>query len=73
MNCENITVTDASSNDLSEILNLLSQVELPHDGVAENVNAFVIARDESSQLIATIGIERHGNTCLLYTSDAADE
>jgi amino-acid N-acetyltransferase len=71
MNCENITVTEASSKDLSEILNLLFQVELPHDGVAENVNAFVIARDESSHIIATIGMERHGNTALLRSAAVA--
>ena len=68
MNCENITITGASSDDLSDILNLLSQVQLPHDGVAENVSAFLVARDESSRLIATIGVERHGNTALLRSA-----
>src|SRR3954453_11632652 len=60
MNCDNITITEASLNDLSEILALLSRVDLPHDGVAENVETFLIAKDESSRLIATIGMERHG-------------
>jgi|SRR6185503_14856377 len=68
MNCENIAITDASSNDLREILDLLSQVQLPHDGVAENLSTFLIARDESSQLIATIGLEHHGNTALLRSA-----
>ena len=68
MNCENITVTGASADDLSDILNLLSQVQLPHDGVAENVSAFLVARDEASRLIATIGLERHGTTALLRSA-----
>jgi hypothetical protein len=33
MNCENLTITDASSDDVSDILELLSQVQLPRDGV----------------------------------------
>ena len=71
MNCENITITDASSDDLRDILDLLSLVQLPHDGVAENVSGFLVARDESSRLIATIGLEGHGNTALLRSAAVA--
>lgn len=73
MNCENISITNASSDDLQEILDLLSQVQLPHDGVAETVGAFLVARDESSRLIATIGLERHGSTALLRSAAVAPE
>ena len=73
MNCENITIIDASPDDLRDILDLLSQVQLPHDGVAENVGGFLVARDESSRLIATIGLERHGNTALLRSAAVAPE
>ena len=73
MNCENIAIIDASPDDLRDILDLLSQVQLPHDGVAENVSGFLIARDESSRLIATIGLERHGNTALLRSAAVAPE
>ena len=73
MNCENITVTSASSEDLRDILDLLSEVQLPDDGVAENVSGFLIARDESSKLIATIGLERHGNTALLRSAAVAPD
>ena len=73
MNCENITITEASSDELTEILDLLSQVQLPHDGVAENVRTFLIARDESSRLIATIGLEQHGNTALLRSAAVAPQ
>ncbi len=68
MNCESITITNASADDLQAILDLLSQVQLPHDGVAENLSDFLVARDESSRVIATIGIERHGNTGLLRSA-----
>ena len=73
MNCENITITDASSDDLRDILDLLSQVQLPHDGVAETLSGFLVARDESSRLIATVGLEHHGNTALLRSAAVAPE
>ena len=69
----NITIANASADDLQAILDLLSQVQLPHDGVAENLGGFLVARDESSRLIATIGIERHGNTGLLRSAAVAPE
>src|SRR5215218_5924512 len=65
MKCENITITDASAADFAEILNLLARVQLPPEGVAENVDGFLVAKDDSSRVIATIGLERHGNTGLL--------
>ena len=71
MNCEDITITDASTNDLSEILELLAEVQLPHDGVAENIDNFFVARDASSSLVATIGLERHGSTALLRSAAVA--
>jgi amino-acid N-acetyltransferase len=73
MNCDTITITGASSDDLRDVLDLLSLVQLPHDGVAENLDAFLVARDESSRLIATIGLERHGNTGLLRSAAVAPE
>ena len=73
MNCENISITEASADDLRDILDLLSQVQLPHDGVAENVSRFLVARDESSRLVATIGMERHGVTGLLRSAAVAPE
>ena len=73
MNCENIVITNASPDDLRDILDLLAQVQLPHDGVVENLGAFLVAKDESAQLIATIGLERHGNTALLRSAAVAPE
>lgn len=73
MSCENITISVASSDDLIAILKLLSQVQLPQDGVAENISAFLVAKDESSRLIATIGLERRANTALLRSAAVAPE
>jgi len=73
MNCENITITGASSDDLSTILDLLTEVQLPHDGVAEHISRFFVARDESSRVVATIGMERHGNVALLRSAAVAPQ
>jgi|SRR5215216_7325923 len=68
-----ITISHASSDDLRDILDLLSRVQLPHDGVTENISTFLIARDETSRLIATIGLERYGNTALLRSAAVMPE
>ena len=73
MNCENITITEASANDLTDILALLAEVQLPPDGVGENVGAFLVARDESARLVGTIGLERHGNSGLLRSAAVAPQ
>ena len=68
MNGEDIEISPASSDDLTEILELLSEVQLPPDGVAENVGAFLVARNKQSRLVGTIGLERHGDTALLRSA-----
>jgi N-acetylglutamate synthase-like GNAT family acetyltransferase len=73
MNCGDITITDATPDDLRAILDLLSRVQLPHDGVAENISGFLVARDESLRLVATIGLERHGSTVLLRSAAVTPE
>jgi amino-acid N-acetyltransferase len=73
MNCDNIAIAGASSDDLSDLLDLLAQVQLPPDGIAENISTFLVARDETSRLIATIGIERYGETALLRSAAVVPE
>ena len=73
MDCEGIRISTATSDDLRDILDLLTEVKLPHDGVAENVSAFLVARDMESRLVGTIGLERHGNTALLRSAAVAPE
>lgn len=50
-----------------EILSLLSAVDLPSDGVAENLDGFLVARD-SSYLVGCIGMERYGSLGLLRSA-----
>jgi len=73
MNGEHFVITNASTSDLTDILHLLSQMQLPHEGVAESLDNFFVARDASSRLIATIGLERHGNTALLRSAAVAPQ
>lgn len=73
MNCEGIDISPASSDDLRDLLDLLSEVQLPHDGVAENVGGFLVAKNEQSRLVGTIGLERYGNTALLRSAAVAPE
>ena len=71
--CENVSIANATFDDVEEILALLSRVDLPPDGVAENVEGFLLARDNTSQLVATIGLERHGNVGLLRSAAVTPE
>ena len=73
MDCEGIRISTATSDDLRDILDLLTEVKLPHDGVAENVNAFLVARNMESRVVGTIGLERHGSTALLRSAAVAPE
>jgi hypothetical protein len=61
MNCENVSITNATKDDLNEILALLSRVDLPTDGVVESLDGFLVARERKLQLVATIGLEQHVN------------
>ena len=73
MNCETVSITNATLDNLDEILALLSRVGLPHEGVSENVGGFLVARDSTSQVVATIGLERHGSIGLLRSAAVAPE
>lgn len=58
-------ITRAQAEDLPEVLTLLTQVNLPHAGVAEHFNNFFIARTSAGELIGCIGQERYGKVALL--------
>jgi N-acetylglutamate synthase-like GNAT family acetyltransferase len=73
MNREGIGISPSSSDDLRDILDLRSNVHLPHDGVPENVSGFLVARNEQSRLVGIIGLERYRNTALLRSAAVAPE
>ena len=63
----NAVIGRANTDDLDEVLDLLREVELPVEGVAEHFSEFFIMRDAEGEgrLIGCVGQERHGNAMLL--------
>lgn len=68
-----ITIEPASVADLSEILELLSAVELPLEGVKEHLNGFLIARSGGGCLVGCVGLERYGQLGLLRSAAVLPE
>ena len=68
-----VTITKATRADLFDLLALLTRVELPHDGVAEHLHNFFVARDQKGQLIGSAGLERYGSLGLLRSVAVAPE
>ena len=71
MDCEDVNIKPAAPDDLGDILALLSAVALPHEGVTEYLEGFLVARDGEGRLAGTIGLERHGSTGLLRSAAVA--
>lgn len=57
-------IARATAADLSEVLALLEEVDLPKEGVAERFGEFFVAR-EGGKLIGCVGQERYGDVALL--------
>jgi amino-acid N-acetyltransferase len=73
MPSENVRISNASPSELGDILALLSKVDLPHEGVAERLGGFMVARDTEGKLVGTIGLERYGSTGLLRSAAVAPD
>ena len=71
MNCESFKISPALPSEASEILALLSEVDLPHEGVVEHLGGFLVARDTEGRLVGTIGLERYGQVGLLRSAAVA--
>jgi amino-acid N-acetyltransferase len=71
MYCEGININPAAPGDLGDILALLSACDLPHEGVGEHLDGFLVARDDEGRLTGTIGLERHGSVALLRSAAVA--
>lgn len=54
----------ARTTDLSEVLALLEEVDLPKEGVAEHFGEFFVAR-AGGKLVGCVGQERYGDVALL--------
>ena len=60
----NTAIRAADQSELSEVLALVSDCDLPVDGVEENLAGFLVAR-ENETLVGTIGLECYGEVGLL--------
>jgi amino-acid N-acetyltransferase len=59
------TISKASAADLDDLLELLTEVNLPHEGVSEHISSFSIARNADNRLVGCAGLERYGRLALL--------
>jgi len=59
-----IIIRHATENDLEGIKTLLESVSLPSADIDEHINNFLVL-ENTGNLVATIGIEKYGETALL--------
>jgi N-acetylglutamate synthase-like GNAT family acetyltransferase len=71
MSGDGINISRASPGNLPELLSLLTAVNLPHEGVKEYLDGFLIARDAGGKAVGSVGIERHGRLGLLRSAAVA--
>ena len=60
-------IRDATNRDLDAVESLLSENNLPLDGVKENFSGFVVAEDEG-EIAGAIGLEKFGSVALLRSA-----
>ena len=73
MTMQLVTIEKASPACLDDVLEILSQVNLPHDGVKEHFGGFLIARSGGGKILGCIGLERHGELGLLRSAAVLSE
>ncbi len=54
-----VTISEGRATDLEEVLALLASVDLRGEGLAKQIDGFLVVR-EDGQLVATAGLEDHG-------------
>jgi amino-acid N-acetyltransferase len=65
-------IRQAEPRDLPAVLALLTAAKLPTDGVAEHFHSFFVL-DDGRRIIASAGLERHGDAALLRSLAVALE
>jgi N-acetylglutamate synthase-like GNAT family acetyltransferase len=73
MTAQLVAIEKASPTRLDDVLEILSQVNLPHDGVKEHFGGFLIARSGGGKILGCIGLERHGELGLLRSAAVRSE
>ncbi len=71
MNGNEVNISPAIESDLTDILTLLTSVDLPHEGVKDFLGGFLVAKEKEGRLVGTIGLERHGSVGLLRSAAVA--
>jgi N-acetylglutamate synthase-like GNAT family acetyltransferase len=73
MTAQIVTIEKAPPACLDNVLEILSQVNLPHDGVEEHFGGFLIARSGGGKILGCVGLERHGDLGLLRSAAVLPE
>jgi amino-acid N-acetyltransferase len=68
-----ITFKKASPSYLTVVLEILSAVGFPHDGVKEYLDGFLIAQSSDGKVIGCVGLERHGKLAFLRSAAVLPE
>jgi len=68
-----ISICKAEPKALPAVLDILSAVGLPHDGVVEHLSGFLLAKAEASRIAGCIGLEMHGELGLLRSAAVLPE
>ena len=68
----NLSIRQAALSELTELLTLLNECELPLEGVAEHLGGFLVARDERA-LLGVVGLERYDDVGLLRSLAVSPE
>ena len=68
----NFSIRQAALSELTELLTLLNECDLPLQGVAEHLGGFLVARDERA-LLGVVGLERYGDVGLLRSLAVSPE
>ena len=63
-----ISYRRAKKEDLPDVLALLDAVDLPRDGVKEQLDGFLLAYDGEGRILGAIGLECHGQFGLLRSA-----
>ena len=68
MTAQLVTIKKATPACLEEVLEILAQVDLPHDGVREHFGGFLVARAGGGKALGCVGLERHTDLGLLRSA-----
>jgi amino-acid N-acetyltransferase len=64
-------IRKATNRDLDDVERMLSESDLPLDGVKENLSGFVVA-EEGGRIIGAVGLEKFGSVALLRSAVVAE-